>query len=406
MRDERSMIRCVTIDGNIEYRALSDLDAIRRPGSGEDELTGRVFTSKFADAVEVMLPESITYLPHGAFRGCGNLKKVTMPNVDTIGVAAFADCAALESVESVKVLLLDDSAFAGCRSLSGLDMPVCHTAGREAFSGSGLESAYFPALQSLGTGAFMNCNALSSVDLPACKGLSESEFWDCVGLRTVELPDAVMIGTTSFHGCRSIEDILLPSARSVGTKAFEGCSGLRSIDLYSVEKIAPDAFDGCDALERRYPLSPYGPAAYRDAVLSGRLDVDAGTRLAAGNELALIGSGAAPLSRISIDGCDGGVPSECMYDEAFSLAYLRYALDPYQCDVPSDKIHFSTGPKEYGLRYDAMRVSREISQRPVPSFEDWLFEYTRSRAFPGNAARRLPSVEPVIDTSGSVSFDV
>ncbi len=49
------------------------------------------------DIVAVYLPDSVTEIPAGAFKGCTSLKKVVGKNIKSIGTRAFQNCTALEN---------------------------------------------------------------------------------------------------------------------------------------------------------------------------------------------------------------------------------------------------------------------------------------------------------------------
>jgi hypothetical protein len=76
-----------------------------------------------AELSEYSIPNSVTAIGEGAFRGCDNLTSVTVSNrVVSIGEGAFYDCKSLSSVTIGKgVRVIFDQAFLCCN----IDTIVC-----------------------------------------------------------------------------------------------------------------------------------------------------------------------------------------------------------------------------------------------------------------------------------------
>ena len=76
----------------------------------------------FADnttVVEVKLPDSVTQIPDGAFKGCTSLTGVIAENIDSIGAEAFSGCVSLESFTvSTAVKELGNDAFVDVPSIT------------------------------------------------------------------------------------------------------------------------------------------------------------------------------------------------------------------------------------------------------------------------------------------------
>ncbi len=78
-----------------QYVSYDNADATR----SSIKVTG-IAADAFAgnkDIVAVYLPDSVTEIPAGAFKGCTSLKKVVGKNIKSIGTRAFQNCTALEN---------------------------------------------------------------------------------------------------------------------------------------------------------------------------------------------------------------------------------------------------------------------------------------------------------------------
>ena len=124
--------------------------------------------------------DQITHIRIRMFGYNNALKEVELPNAKTMGMAAFASATALETVklDSIETLVVgaQDQQFYSCTSLKNVSMNSLKVVGAMSFDGctalkqvylpsltrvggngfirSGLETAHFPVLSSIGTSAF------------------------------------------------------------------------------------------------------------------------------------------------------------------------------------------------------------------------------------------------------------
>ena len=168
-----------------------------------DEYTGDVvIPSKVANL-------SVTSIGDSAFRGCSELKSVTIPNsVTSIGDDAFWACSDLKSV----------------------------TIGN--------------SVETIGNSAFRECYHLTSVSIPnSVKSIGDSTFQYCIGLTSVTIPNSVTsIGDYAFYYCIGLTSVTIGnSVTSIGGGAFLYCSGLTSIIVDSENQIY-DSRENCNAI--------------------------------------------------------------------------------------------------------------------------------------------------------------
>ena len=144
----------------------------------------------------------------GAFQGCSQLTKVTLPRtVTTIGAGAFQSCSNLTSInlEDTKVKTIENNAFTDCTSLETVTLP----------------------------------NTVTKI--------ANSAFWGCTSLTSINLGDTKIetIGTNTLNECTSLANVILPdTGRRIETAAFQSCTGLT--DLFFTSATVPEIVEKSD----------------------------------------------------------------------------------------------------------------------------------------------------------------
>ncbi len=137
------------------------------------------------------IPDSVTSIENGAFRGCSSLKSITIPDsVTSIGSSAFYGCSSLTSITiPSSVTSIGNSTFDLCRSLTSVTI------------GNGVTS--------IGEEAFASCSSLTSITIPgSVTSIGEWAFYYCSSLKSITIPGSVItIGSFAFHGCSSLANI-------------------------------------------------------------------------------------------------------------------------------------------------------------------------------------------------------
>ena len=153
----------------------------------------------------VTIPEGVTQIEEGAFRGCKGLLSVTIPE---------------------RVTQIGKSAFDGCSGLTSVTIPE--------------------GVTQIGGGAFEFCSGLTSVRIP--EGVTQigvGAFWGCSGLTSVTIPEGVtQIAAYTFMFCGRLTSVTIPAGvTEIGSGAFDGCLRLTSVRIPStVTKIGYSAF--------------------------------------------------------------------------------------------------------------------------------------------------------------------
>ncbi len=201
----------------------------------------------------------ITSIGSSAFKGCGSLASITIPNtVTNIDSSAFENCSYLQSITLPSNLVaIGSSAFKGCGSLASITIPNGVTnIDSSAFENcSYLQSVTLPTnLVTIGSSAFKGCGSLGSITLPNCvANIDSSAFENCSYLQSVTLStNLVTIGSSAFKGCGSLGSITIPSSvQHIDSNAFENCSSLSVVTvnrrITNITNLGVSVFDGCNA---------------------------------------------------------------------------------------------------------------------------------------------------------------
>lgn len=210
------------------------------------------------DAKRVVVPDGVTQILPGAFRGHSEIIEVVLPEtLESVGREAFRDCTALAAISIPDAVFeIGQRAFSGCSELACVHLPAgLMRVERSVFSRCAkLREVHGGGEVFLvGDGAFSGCGALQ---------------------RMPDFPCLEAIGSEAFSGCSSLEHALLPSAvRAVGTEAFRNCAKLREAALpHEVQSMGKNVFAGCFLLDRvdgADELAARFPDAFPRALVNG-----------------------------------------------------------------------------------------------------------------------------------------
>ena len=168
---------------------------------------------------DMKIPIDVARIEKFAFRGCGSLTCVTIPQgVKHVGEGAFTDCSNLTEfrVAGGNYQYKDDRGLLMTRDGKILI----------AVPG-GMSSVEIPGgTEEIAVLAFGGCNRLVDVKIPNCvTRICYRAFADCKGLVRVDIPNSVKsIENLAFGNCRQLESVTIPEGLTdIHERAFEGC---------------------------------------------------------------------------------------------------------------------------------------------------------------------------------------
>lgn len=204
---------------------------------------------------EVAIPEKTviggktyraTEIAESGFSGC-ELTAVTLPpSLHKIGKLAFFNCTKLKHVTEVNhgsLKTISYDSFRNTKSLVSVYFSSIVNIPDDAFYGSGIVSADFPAACVIGERAFYECKNLGSVTMsPDLNTIGANAFLSCHSLEYIELTHKLQtIGVGAFRFCYSLEFIVIPAGvKSIGNAAFSGCAALKTVYLLNPEYTPAD----------------------------------------------------------------------------------------------------------------------------------------------------------------------
>lgn len=207
-----------------ECSALANIDVA--PGNPNFRSEGNCLLSKDGTTLVLgcttsVIPDSVTTIGWGAFRGCSDLSRIILPKgLKVIDGYAFYHCVALTDIDLPSgVTSIGSSVFAECTGLTSLVLP--------------------DKLTSIGSHAFSECTGLESISLPdSLSAIGEGAFCDCTGLSRIVIPKSVTtIGTNAFANCTALPEDALPDGVSTVYEEFDPedyCDEHDDIDLTEI----------------------------------------------------------------------------------------------------------------------------------------------------------------------------
>ena len=193
----------------------------------------------------VTIPNSVTEIGPGAFRGCSGLTSVVW-NVKNCSGFSY-DYPPFEDLTNIKK-------FEFGSEVERIPAYLCYGL-------SGLTSVTIPnSVTEIGKVAFCDCSGLTSIKVESgnsvydsrenCNAIIETATNTLIsGCENTIIPNSVTsIGPGAFSGCRGLTSLTIGnSVTSIDGSAFDGCSGLTSIKVESGNSVY-DSRKNCNAI--------------------------------------------------------------------------------------------------------------------------------------------------------------
>ncbi|MBP6021146.1 MAG: leucine-rich repeat domain-containing protein, partial [Candidatus Methanomethylophilaceae archaeon] len=297
------MIAIPAMDGNSLEGAPTQFDengiryeVITPEGVSPGEVTVKQYLGK-KPIGELILPDTVkeytvTKISANAFRGCTELKSVTLPagltvienhafygntlmdvtnkgilpeSLVSIGEGAFGLCPALGSNDNELVIpdgvsVLNNTVFHKCGKLAKVTLPSkLERIGDNTFDTCAtmtLTSGIPDSVKSIGARAFAECANIGTINYPdSLTSVGDWAFYKCSILdfsnSSRSSAGSLTIGLKAFYLCKSLKNIPLPEKISVAESSFQSCNlmdipGGGALTINSIG--GSKAFSGCTAL--------------------------------------------------------------------------------------------------------------------------------------------------------------
>ena len=226
-----------------------------------------------AQALKIVVPESVTSIANRAFQSNRSLESITLPFVGNtlngttnthfgyiFGASGYSGNSQYVPASLKEVIItggtIDSSAFYDCNSIESIViLSNITTINKSTFyKCNGLINVTLPnTLETIDKYAFQRCTSLKNITLPNnLKTIVESAFITCTSLQSINIPDSVTeIGASAFSGCSALTNVKLSNKlTTLNMSLFSNCTSLETIDIpNSVTTIYSMAFYKCTSLK-------------------------------------------------------------------------------------------------------------------------------------------------------------
>lgn len=199
---------------------------------------------------EIIVPDYVTEIKSGTFKGCSKVESITLPFVggsikteNNTYQYPFGYIFGTSSYESASAV---EQNYYGNSTSSTTNSTYYIPNSLKTVTITGGNILY---------GAFYNCTSLASITLPnSITSIGSYAFCNCTAnIEWGDNPSITGIGNYAFSGYKGASITIPDSVTSIGHQAFKGCTSLESITIPdSVTSIGDDAFWSCTSLESVY----------------------------------------------------------------------------------------------------------------------------------------------------------
>ena len=212
---------------------------------------------------EVVLPETLTYIPENSFHSYSKLKKINLENIETLGGYNFVSALDGTEVRMPKLSSIQSNQAFYKSGVTVLDFTgSTFTKTRDSFAQGAinLHTVYLPnTITSIGYSAFDGCTSLEIADLslPNLESLSSRAFGGVKITKISNLGKITAInpsnqGYANIGDKSVLKEVTLPNTiKTIGDYTFDGYSVLETITIESGAsgvKVGNYAFNNLKAL--------------------------------------------------------------------------------------------------------------------------------------------------------------
>ncbi len=221
-----------------DFSTVQNFRSIEIPKTGRDlgedndypveEISAGAFTNQII-LTDVVVGENVKTIGEGAFAGCTNLKKISLPFIG-------------ESLEATNAQRVFGHIFGSSATTDGNLEVSAKIVERKNADGTSILTDT--------SATFKVPTSLEEVDLSSSKitSISECAFYGMSMIKKVTLPDSVTeIDSHAFYSS-GLSEINLNKVTTLYESAFANCTSLKEVNFGSVEIIKQSAFQGCTNL--------------------------------------------------------------------------------------------------------------------------------------------------------------
>ena len=198
-------------------------------------ILGQVFRDQ--DITSIDLPNTITGMDKGLFRGAF-LDSIVVPgSVERMGTNCLADSRLKKAVVKEGVQVLEASVFGRCDRLVSVSLPASvKSIDLDAFSSCPkLTTVTFPEnaiITKIPSGCFDGCKSLASFTIPLSVTTINDYAFRQSGLKSLVIHENIKhIGDGAFEGIPITELTIPATVEKIGVHAFGGCKKLKKINI-------------------------------------------------------------------------------------------------------------------------------------------------------------------------------
>ncbi|MBR4103057.1 MAG: leucine-rich repeat domain-containing protein, partial [Thermoguttaceae bacterium] len=256
----------LSADGKVCHAACAKKDrSVWKVPDGVIQIASGSFNK--VDATEVVLPESLEFIPNSVFQNCENLTSITIPkNVKQISSQAFYNCPRLAEV----VLKSSDTLYVSNSFDKVAPNLTIRVDDNDEPSQAPVETSTAPQGQAVESAKNVSEAVPKTLNKNDFKWRKEKDGATIFGVldetaTTVVIPETLgglpvkAVGVVAFARMRNLKTVRISrNLETIGSRAFAGCVKLETIEFAKDEngdvasnlrEIGDDAFSKCAALK-------------------------------------------------------------------------------------------------------------------------------------------------------------